>query len=551
MAVFPRIVTTVFAVVIQLVTSAIAQEPRRFEVAGVSFILPPAWKPQPAPDATRTGVIFIGDGGAAGRLTVSRLPAPAGTPRPLPANLDAMTAPETSDFRQSLEESGLTPLTGMITSAVERDAVVDSIAYRCQVTDTRDVVVLTATWRTPREALRARLQFPEGQSAAAAAELSSLRSSVRFRGAQTLGFTDFRRNATIASRSAFTEPAPLSPPTLTPQRPGAPGLAILNVPGQAAASPPVDTGQLVHEFSSSLVFIEGGGGAGSGFIARTKEGAFLFTNQHVVAGMPGVRFTRIDNSIITTSAIAAAVGHDIMRFTIGEAARPLVASDNVEAEARIGDDIVVLGNAEGARVIQPLLGKLAGIGPDRVEITAEFLPGNSGSPIVHVKSGKVIGVVTFLVKGRYGALTDSGEAKVRRFGYRLDTVRQWQPVAWGIYQAENATIDKVSALTRDLGELIDDISGDSKITFAAHGNAALARPVRDLSMALNNRTLSVPDRTRAVQSFLASIRNLTQNDVNTARQQLRYDFFRRELKEQSEIRDKMFQLFDRVLKGRP
>jgi hypothetical protein len=307
----------------------------------------------------------------------------------------------------------------------------------------------------------------------------------------------------------------------------------------------------VHDYSGSLVFIEGGGGAGSGFIGRMRDGVFLLTNQHVVAGMPNVRFTRLDNSVITTGAIAAAVGHDIMRFAIGEVPRPLPCSDNVEADARIGDDIIVLGNAEGARVIQPLAGKLAGIGPDRVEITAEFLPGNSGSPIVHLKSGKVIGIVTFLVKGRFGALTDAGQARVRRFGYRLDTVKQWQPVSWSAYQAEKAIIDKVETLTRDLARLIDDIGDDAKINTAAHSNPALVRPVRDLSNALANRTLSPPDRTRAVQSFLASVRLLTQSDVSAARQQLHYDFFRRDLTDEAEIREKMFQLFDRVLKARP
>lgn len=114
--------------------------------------------------------------------------------------------------------------------------------------------------------------------------------------------------------------------------------AEANGAAPAPASPlELSAGELVQGYRSSLVFIEGsGGGAGSGFICRTKDGAFLFTNQHVVAGIPGLRFTRLDNSVIATGAVGAAVGHDLMRFACAEPARPLIASENVAADTRIG-----------------------------------------------------------------------------------------------------------------------------------------------------------------------------------------------------------------------
>jgi hypothetical protein len=306
----------------------------------------------------------------------------------------------------------------------------------------------------------------------------------------------------------------------------------------------------VRDFSPSLVFIEGAGATGSGFICRLKDGIALLTNQHVVAGVSSIRFTRIDSSLVPTRDIAAAVGHDLIRFATDEIPRPLIASENVEAEAKIGDEIVVLGNSEGARVIQPLAGKLVGIGPDRIEVTAEFLPGNSGSPIVHVKSGKVIGIATFLIRGRFAELTDSQEARVRRFGYRLDSVKQWQPVKWATYQAEKAELSKVSTLTRDLVRLIDDLAGDTRVVPAAHSNPALTRPVRELSNALGNRSLSVADRNQAVQRFLGSMRSVTQFDLARVRPLLTYDFFRRDLAEEEQVREKMFEVFDRTLRNR-
>jgi hypothetical protein len=43
---------------------------------------------------------------------------------------------------------------------------------------------------------------------------------------------------------------------------------------------------------------------------------------------------------------------------------------DVEATARLGDPVVVLGNSGGGGVVTSLPGELVGIGPDRVEVTA-------------------------------------------------------------------------------------------------------------------------------------------------------------------------------------
>ena len=436
----------------------------------------------------------------------------------------------------ALVEAGLIPIAGSFTSTASGEATVESAAFRCQPQTGPAIVVLSTVWRTPRETVRARLQFPENAVAQIAPDIESIRASLRFRAASTPSFAEWR-NLSPTTEVAGLRAGAVAPPLPMPEA---------TIPSASSA----ELGKLVRDFSASLVFIEGAGGVGSGFICRTKDGVALLTNQHVVAGVSRIRFTRTDNAAIETGAISAAVGHDLIRFVTPEIPRPLIASDNVEADAQIGDEIVVLGNSEGARVIQPLSGKLVGIGPDRVEVSAEFLPGNSGSPIIHVKSGKVIGVATFLVRGQFPEFTDSQQARTRRFGYRLDSVKQWQSVRWAAYQTEKAELNKVATLTRDISRLIDDLSGDSKLVTAAHSNPVLSRPVRELSTALSNRTLSPADRNQAVGRFMASMRTITQSDVAAARPALTYDFFRRDLAEHSEVRERMYQLFDNVLKSR-
>ena len=49
-------------------------------------------------------------------------------------------------------------------------------------------------------------------------------------------------------------------------------------------------------------------------------------------------------------------------------------------EMRIGDDVVVLGNSGGGGVITSIPGKVVGVGPDRIEVSAEFIQATPGAP---------------------------------------------------------------------------------------------------------------------------------------------------------------------------
>jgi Trypsin-like peptidase domain len=316
-------------------------------------------------------------------------------------------------------------------------------------------------------------------------------------------------------------------------------------PGRSA-----DLGQMVHDHKSSLVFIEGGGGAGSGFVCRMKDGVFVVTNQHVLAGMPTVKLTRLDSTRIAAGTVQAAVAHDIMRLATADSPDALPAMEDVDAGARIGDDIAVLGNSEGARVIQPLAGKLLGIGPDRIEVSAEFLPGNSGSPIIHLKTGTVIGVATYLTTGQFAEFTDSRRERVRRFGFRLDSVKTWQAIDWRAYQAEREQMDRIGGLTQDLIRLIGAMQQDAPIDPGIFRNTAISRPVKDFQVAMGKGSLSPPDRARVVQNFLAALRSATQGDIMQAKARFRYDFFRRAVTDEAKLRDQMHELFDKLLKAR-
>lgn len=525
-------------------------DPRLHQVEGLSFLLPEEWVLEQPLEQPSADVAFVASGGPAGRIAVSRLPRAEAIPKLLPPNLDPLLAPEFAAERIRLHESGLVPTAATAASANENGTPVHSTAFRCRTPDGRGVVVLITTWHTPTKGVRARLQFLESFTPAMGSELDAIRASLRFQGAPTLGFGSFKLAGGPPLKNAATWTTLSNVPAPATQQVATATLPPQESPSARPVDPSESNGQLVQQFRASLIFVEGGGGSGSGFVCRTKDGDFLLTNQHVVAAMPSFRFTRLDRTPIPTGAMAAAIGHDIMRFAIQTADAPLQAMENVETGATIGDEIVVLGNTEGARVIQPLPGRLIGIGPDRVEVSAEFLPGNSGSPIIHVKSGKVLGIATYLMTSKFSEFTSAEKKSVRRFGYRIDSVKEWQGVHWPTFQAERAAMDKVEALTVDLIGLIREMSGKTQPNSTVYTNPALARTIRELDTTLGRRQLSVPDRQRAVQSFFANIRSMSQGDVNQARQTMRYSYFQEGLNEQVQVREEIYKLFDKLIKAR-
>ncbi len=134
---------------------------------------------------------------------------------------------------------------------------------------------------------------------------------------------------------------------------------------------------------------------------------------------------------------------------------PFKIMQDVGPETSIGDEVVVLGNAEGAGVVNTLYGRIVGIGPNLVEVDAPFVPGNSGSPIIHFKTGEVIGVATYArVEGM--GMFFGGSEEVRRFGYRIDSVKTWQPVDQKLFTAQAVEMEHIDDRTEELGGVLHE-----------------------------------------------------------------------------------------------
>ncbi|HEX4086529.1 MAG TPA: serine protease, partial [Chthoniobacteraceae bacterium] len=246
-------------------------------------------------------------------------------------------------------------------------------------------------------------------------------------------------------------PAPGSPPAASVPS------SIVTPPENVDSSPRMPGGlsesemaaQIVRNSTKSLVFVDGNEGSGSGFIAKVGNGTFLVTNLHVVSEIHNAVFKALDGTVVKGGAASAAVGEDICCMAMPNTPSTFQVMQDVEKNVTIGDSVVVLGNAEGSGVVDSRMGKIVGIGPNLVEVDAPFIPGNSGSPIIHLKSGKVIGVATYMTIDQYDPATKRWLRKpvVRRFGYRLDSVKQWQPIYWSAFYAQAGTIEAIEKVT--------------------------------------------------------------------------------------------------------
>ena len=135
---------------------------------------------------------------------------------------------------------------------------------------------------------------------------------------------------------------------------------------------PIKVGDLATAYRDSLVQMSGAKTSGVGFIARAGAGNCLVTNAHVATGVRAVGLKTLGGIAVNAGEPSIAVGHDIFRVELAPGGRPFEVLPAVETNTAIGDDIAVLGTAEGGGRVAAIPGKLVGIGPDLVEVDAPF-----------------------------------------------------------------------------------------------------------------------------------------------------------------------------------
>ncbi len=203
------------------------------------------------------------------------------------------------------------------------------------------------------------------------------------------------------------------------------------------------------DFSQVTIF-SGDKGTGTGFVCKADGHYWVYTAAHVVSGNKKITIKDPNGKEYRGfDLMQTAKGIDVMRLRItGDIVDGLTAATQADNISN-GDFIAALGNGGGAGVLSAEKGKVVGVSSDFYEISADIIPGNSGGPIIELKTGKVVGVATHLTQAKENVWTAGTRfTKVRRFCARLDKDLEWVDQSIGSFIQEGLAITEYDNITR-------------------------------------------------------------------------------------------------------
>ena len=294
--------------------------------------------------------------------------------------------------------------------------------------------------------------------------------------------------------------------------------------------------------SAALVVISSEQSEGSGFIAKIRGRTFLITNIHVLGAARSAFIQTVDGVEITLPSDGyVSRRRDIAIVPIEWNGPTLPMSQSLSFdEVGIGQAVTVMGNSDGARVAGRLKGKIRGVGPNELEVSAKFVPGNSGSPIVHDELGRVIAIAShlkdFSTKTKW--TEDSEAADVRRFGYRLDGEIEWARVALVDLYRQAEAYHRYEDRTRAMSQIGYMLQYEDELMTSYSSHDSLGHLFeyfeRDFQW---HRGMNSSNNQRMLKHFVTSILSELQTDRVGTGEALEIDFYKRRFLVAEDLRD--------------
>jgi len=226
------------------------------------------------------------------------------------------------------------------------------------------------------------------------------------------------------------------------------------------------------KLAKAIVIIEGqtfdgGTSQGTGFITTVSGQLVIATNQHVLRGNKSFKIRSAAGVTYRPRAILAATDRDVALLQIDAAdalADALPSAKNVVATAAKGDDLIAPGNSKDGGVILTTSGKFVAFGPDRIEVDNPIFQGNSGGPIIHMKSGQVIGIITHMervvlddwARASFENRQSAIKRPIRYFGARLDNLGELKTVNWKTWSGNE---ERLTEMQTDVMAVLSWLSG--------------------------------------------------------------------------------------------
>lgn len=219
----------------------------------------------------------------------------------------------------------------------------------------------------------------------------------------------------------------------------------------------------------------------TGFLCEMEGRKYFVTNKHVVKNPGSIRAMFQDGFTLNFEGgkvMESAKNRDLVRFEVKVDRECLKIADDVP---KIGEEVEFYGNAKGGGVITVTAGKILAIGQEEIEIDSPIQGGNSGSPLIRISDGMVVGVTTcsrsnfhniipnfkdpsvlsflnYPDKSLIGTRYDPRVKATREFAVRFTSV-QWQQLKyWKFMQMVNAEEDMMRFI-----EILDAVCNDTRM----------------------------------------------------------------------------------------
>lgn len=190
--------------------------------------------------------------------------------------------------------------------------------------------------------------------------------------------------------------------------------------------------RVFSQVKKSIVMVKCGDSVGSGFIVKMEDGKkYFITNYHVFDGNATISARFLNGQELKLGQLEIASDKDLVRFRVNS---DYSALDIFEEEPNVGENAFVYGNSDGGDVATDLIGKIVGVGPEKIEVSIPFVQGNSGSAVLN-SEGKVIGVATYAtldVDPDDWTKANTRFTEPRRYALRLNNV-SWKAVDFIAY----------------------------------------------------------------------------------------------------------------------
>lgn len=294
--------------------------------------------------------------------------------------------------------------------------------------------------------------------------------------------------------------------------------------------------------SGALVVVSGDTGSGSGFMATIKGRVFFVTNIHVLGAARGAQITTVDGNEIVLGEVAyLSQNRDIAIVPVEWSGPVLKLSSSLRLDdVEIGQNVTVMGNSSGANVATRLNGKILGLGPEELEVSAKFVPGNSGSPIVHDSLGTVIAIASYLRDYSDDSkwTEDTDFNTIRRFGYRLDGDITWAQVSLNELYSQGEAYHRFEERTTAMWNISYMLTYESQLLTSYRDHESIGYLYDDISSDFNwGRGTSSAHNIQMLKRFLNNMTNEVQNDISETNRALKLGYYRKQFDDIKDYRN--------------